>query len=164
MYDSALLMFNFWKWWYNNPTLSCVNSLPLIDVFIACWNLSKAVSKSLTMTSFVSLPIEISTGSLFEDTVRVSSKFLTEIQLFSITSWTLHSPRSASLSLFNFAVDLWSFSKSLKYGLIIPRYSSRDKFSYLSPPTLIFYVIIISSCKTTISSYWFVIVSFKLYK
>ena len=75
-------------------------------------------------------------GLLAEYREQVSSKSLEEIQLFYITSWVFYSPRSVSL-LFALSVSfiegLWLFIKSLKYGLIISRYSPGDKFSYLSP-------------------------------
>ena len=90
------------------------------------------VLKSVSIAFSVSLPIKISTGLLAEYIVRVSSKFLSEIKLFCITNWIFHSALSFS-SLFDFIVGLWLFIKSLGYGLIISRYSSGDKFSYLYP-------------------------------
>ena len=39
----------------------------------------------------VSLPIKISTGLLAEYIVRVSSKSLTDLKLFSIINWIFHS-------------------------------------------------------------------------
>ena len=42
----------------------------MFNVSIACWNLCQVVSKSLSMTLFVSLPIKTSTGLLAEHIVR----------------------------------------------------------------------------------------------
>ena len=75
--------------------------------------------------SSVLLPDLISPLLLHTKTVRVSPVSLEEIKFACIFISIFH-------SLDSFLIVLWSFIKSLKYGIILQRYCFTDSFLSLS--------------------------------
>ena len=78
--------------------------------------------KRSLMISSALLPIIISMLSILEWIMWVSSETLEKIKLIAIVKLIFHSPWV-----------LWLFIISIKYGLILSRYSSIDRFLSLSP-------------------------------
>ena len=96
--------------------------LPLIDVSKEIWYLERSDSKSSLATSFA-LPYNIFfILSLFKCITSSSSKSLDERKLTAIVNWIFYVSDILGLIII-----------SLKYGLILSKYSYTDRFLLLSP-------------------------------
>ena len=120
IYDHPRLKLILWHLKYNNWTESKLKLLPLIDVSKLVWYLERSDSKSSLITSFaLSFGINF-IFSLFECITRSSSISLEEIKLIAIVNWIF------------LVSNFWRLIIiSLKWGLILSKYSFTARFLFL---------------------------------